>query len=139
MSASANINLKTVMEYRFTDLGHTGLLARWKKHQSVKSISMTMVPALPRDHCPHGTKEQLTWHLKDIEKKLIPKGKAEHNLIDKPLTKIEIKFKNSKKGKSQNSHKAKLSLNNLDTCRKNGCYILTIEGSQDNWSQMAPL
>jgi hypothetical protein len=68
VSASANINVKTVVDNLFMDLKHTGLVARRKEYQSAKSSSMIMIPAVPRDHYPHGTKEQLTWHLKDIKK-----------------------------------------------------------------------
>lgn len=137
--ASADINLKSAVEDLFMDLEDTGLVARWKRHQSAESSSQIIIPAVPRDHCPHGIKEQLLWHLKDIEVKLITKGKVDHNLIDTPLAQFEIDFKNTKKGRSRNSHEAKLSLNNLQEFRKNGCYILTIEGSPEDWPRMAPL
>ena len=93
------------------NLDHTGLVARWKKHQSAKSSSVITIPATPRDPCPHGIKEHLTWHLNDIEETLISKGKVDQNLMDKPLAQFKINTKNSKKGKSQSSHTTKMSLN----------------------------
>ena len=74
------------------ELEDTGLVVRWKKHQSSGSSSMIVIPAVSRDRCPRGTKKHLMWHLNDIEKKMISKGKMDHNLINKPLAQLEIDF-----------------------------------------------
>ena len=79
------------------------------------------------------------WHLKDIKKKLVLKGKADHNLIDKPLAQFEIDFKNNKNRKGWNSHKTTLGLNNLDNFRKKVCYILMFEGNPHDCPKIAPL
>ena len=66
--------------------------------------------AVSGDQYCHVIKEQLVWHLKDIEKRMISKGKVDYNLMDKPLVQFKIGFKNSKKERS---------LNNLEEFWKN--------------------
>ena len=102
-------------------------------------VTQVVIIGVPRVFCPHGTKEQINHYLKEMEKQLISKGKADLDLIDKPLPQIVINWRPQRKGKSRNRMEQRLSLNNIPGYKENGCWILSIEGAPEDWPRLCPL
>lgn len=136
---SGDSNIKDVVDNIAWDLQGTGLSLKWKPHQSAESSTQIIIMGVPRAFCYQGVQEQLEHHLKETEKRLISKGKLDLDNYDKPLPQMVISWKQNKKGKNKNQREARLSLNNIPEFANNGCFVLNIEASPDDWQRMAPI
>ena len=136
---SGNENISDAIECLSWDLDEMGLRISMKHHQSAESMTQIQIIGVPRVFDSHGTADQILHYLKEIEKKMCLKGKADLDLIDEPLPAIVVTWKHQKKGKNKTSMDKKLSLNNISAYRDNGCFILSIEGAPEDWPRMVPL
>ena len=73
------------------------------------------------------------------EEKLALKHKIPLTRIDQPLPKLNIGWRPTRKGRSRSQDDKRLSLNNIPHFAKNGCYILSIEGSPDDHERLEPI
>jgi hypothetical protein len=87
-----NDNIKDACKAISWDIQESGILIRWKEHQSAKSNAQIMIMCVPNVFDRKGLEEKVIWHLKDIKKSLIKKGTISFKLIGIPLTEIKISW-----------------------------------------------
>ncbi len=62
-----------------------------------------------------GIESKIMWHLVEIEKSLLKKGRLPTEYVGVPLPAINISWRQNKQGKGKNNAKKDLSLNKLST------------------------
>ena len=132
-------NIKEVCENLAWDLIDTGISLRWKEHQSVDSNAQVLLMNVPQVHDKLGIEMELNWHLQQIEKKLIRKGKHPSTYAGLPLPEVRVTWRQNKQGKGKNKVEKELSMNTLVAFQENGCTVCTVEASEGQWPRLAPL
>jgi hypothetical protein len=78
-------NVKTPCNLIAWDMSDSGLLIRWKEHQSADSSAQLLLMCCPAIFDKGGIEEEIIFHLKTMEKDLIRKGSFPSTLSTEPL------------------------------------------------------
>jgi hypothetical protein len=111
----------------------------WKPHQSADSSAQVQIMCCPNVFNKEGLTEELLFHMKEVEKKLMAKGRLSYTLMDEPLPPISIQWRQSTQGKGRNKREKQLLLNNLPAFGQIGCLVLTVEMEEGTWASLGPL
>ncbi len=76
---------------------------------------------------------EILWHLSEIEKGLLKKGRLPTEYIGVPLPEIKVSWRQNKQGKGKNKAKKDLTLNKLAAFQENGCMVCTVEAWGGPW------
>jgi hypothetical protein len=86
----AGENIKEMCESIAWDMNGTGITVRWKEHQSVDSSSQILIMCVPNIFDKEGLKEELLFHMKAVERKMVAKGKLPASLLTEPIPLITM-------------------------------------------------
>jgi hypothetical protein len=139
VKVQADKNVKEAVEALTWDLNKTGIQVRWKPHQSAGSSAQVQIMCCPNVFDKEGLTKELLFHMKEIEKKLMAKGRLSYTLMDEPLPPISIQWRQSTQGKGRNKREKQLSLNNFPAFGQIGCLVLTVEMEEGTWAHLGPL
>jgi hypothetical protein len=117
----------------------TGITVRWKEHQSADSSSQILIMCVPNIFDKEGLKEELLFHMKAVERKMVAKEKLPASLLTEPIPLITMAWQQNKQGRGRNQEEQQLSLNSLDAFNKNRCLVLSIKTAEGTWEQLGPL
>ncbi len=125
-----NKNVKEAIDAVAWDMNDTGLSIRWKEHQSAKSNAQVLLMCCPPIFDRQGVAEEIVFHLTQIEKDLIRKGKLPSNLSGVALPEIKVSWHQNKQGKGKNKVEQGLSMNDLVAFQHNGCMVGTVKAEE---------
>jgi hypothetical protein len=125
-----NENVKEAIDAVAWDMNDTGLSIRWKEHQSAESNAQVLLMCCPPIFDRQGVEEEIVFHLSQIEKDLIRKGKLPSDLSGVVLPKIKVSWRQNKQGKGKNKAEQGLSMNDLEAFQHNGCVVCTVKAEE---------
>jgi hypothetical protein len=67
------------------DMNGTRITVRWKEHQSADSNSQILIMCVPNIFNKERLKEELLFHMKAVERKMVAKGKLLASLHTEPI------------------------------------------------------
>jgi hypothetical protein len=132
-------NVKDRVEALVWDLSGYGINIRWKEHQLAESSSQVLLVCMPNVFDRQGFKEEVRYHLKEMEISLCNKGKLDISLLTVPLPNFVVTWCQNRQSKGRNKTEQRLSLNNLDRFKQKGCLVCTVEAAVDTWPCFGPL
>ena len=137
---SGNGNIKEACDALAWDIGGSGLQIKWKEYQAAESSAQVILLNVPPILERGGVEEEITWHLQQIEKRLLKEGKLAQQYIGVPLPRISVSWRQSKQGKGRTKEERLLSLNLLGPVyQQNGCPVCTVEVEEGSWARLGPL
>jgi hypothetical protein len=139
VKVQADENVNEVVEALTWDFNKTRIQVRWKPHQSADSNVQVQIMCCPNVFDKEGLTKELLFHIKEVEKKLMAKGRLLYTLMYEPLPPISIQWQQSTQGKGRNKREKQLLLNNLPTFGQIGCLVLTVETEEGTWACLGPL
>ncbi len=128
-----NDNIKDSCEEIGWGIQESGLVIRYKEHQSVDSNAQVMLMCIPSVFDWDGIEGENLWHFSEIEKSLLKKGKLPTEFVRQPLPEISVSWRQNKQGKEKKKAEESLSVNNLVGFQKNGCLVCTIKVVELDW------
>jgi hypothetical protein len=136
---TGNGNIKEACDALVWDMVDSGLTIRWKEHQSADSSAQVLLMNVPPIHDRAGVEQEIIWHLAEIEKGLMKKGKLPEAYIRVPLPEIKVSWRQKKQGRGKNKAEKDLLLNKLPAFQENGHLVCTVEAWEGSWPRMGPL
>jgi hypothetical protein len=134
-----NDNIKDLCEEIGWDIYKSGLIMRYKEHQSADSNAQIMLMCVPSVFNWDGVEGEILWHFTKIEKSLWKKGKLPMEYVGVPLPKIRVSWQQNKQGKGKNKVEKILCLNNLVGFQKNGCLVCMVQVAEHDWKRLSVL
>ena len=92
----AGENIKEMCESIAWDMNGTGITVRWKEHQLADSSSQILIMCVPNIFDKEGLKEELLFHMKAVERKIVVKGKLPASLLTEPIPLITMAWQQNK-------------------------------------------
>ena len=89
------------MEGAAWDIGNIGIVVWCKEHQSLDSAVEVLLMNAPPVFDKHGIKGETTWHLAEMQKSLLRKGKLLLELHGTALLEINVSWWQNKQGKGE--------------------------------------
>lgn len=86
-----------------------------------------------------GVEGEIQWHLADIEKGLLKKGRLPQEYVGVAILEIKVNWRQNKHGKMKHKAEKDLTLNKLSAFQENGCVVCTVEAGEGSWLWMGPL
>jgi hypothetical protein len=102
LHVKAGENIREMCESIAWDMSGTGITVRWKEHQLADSSSRILIMCVPNVFDKEGLKEELLFHMKAVERKMVTKGKLLTSLLTEPIPLITLAFQQNKQGRGRN-------------------------------------
>jgi hypothetical protein len=96
-----NNNIKDSCKEIGWDIQESGLVIRYKEHQSADSNAQMMLMYVPSVFDQDGVEGEILWHFSKIEKSLLKKGKLPTEFVGVPLPEISVSWRQNKQGKGR--------------------------------------
>ncbi len=132
-------NVKVACDSISWDMSNSGLMIRWKEHQSADLSAQVLLMCCPAVFDKQGIEEEIVFHLKTMEKDLIRKGLLLSTLSAEPLPQIAVSWHQNKQGRGRSQAEVALCLSNLEAFQQNGCMVCTVEAEEGSWGRLGPL
>jgi hypothetical protein len=113
LCVQAGENIREMCESIAWDMSGTGITVQWKEHQLVDSSSRILIMCVRNIFDKEGLKEELLFHMKAVERKMVTKGKLPASLLTEPIPLITLVFQQNKQGRGRNQEKCWESISHL--------------------------
>jgi hypothetical protein len=92
LRVKAGENIREMCESKAWDMSGTGIRVQWKEHQLADSSSRILIMCVPNVFNKDRLKEELLFHMKAVERKMVTKGKLPTSLLTEPIPLITLAF-----------------------------------------------